>query len=179
MCILFKALGPVANSLVSLLLASFSNEYWQASEVHLEILLMSCSCGLALATLRDCNHFEVVSSFSEYSGRKSFSDQCIHCFEILLMLIENKIPKFKNFNILLRTKHYYLKQLRHIITKVFEQCKIQINIMTCIWMAPPTQWTWVWVNSGSWWWTGRPGLLWFMGLQRFGHNWVTELNWTE
>ena len=99
---------------------------------EMEILLMSCSCGLALATLRDCNHFEVVSSFSEYSGRKSFSDQCIHCFEILLMLIENKIPKFKNFNILLRTKHYYLKQLRHIITKVFEQCKIQINIMTCI-----------------------------------------------
>ena len=44
------------------------------------------------------------------------------------------------------------------------------------WMASPTQWTWVWVNSGSWWWTGRPGVLWFMGLQRVGHNWVTELN---
>ena len=39
--------------------------------------------------------------------------------------------------------------------------------------------TWVWVNSGSWWWTGRPVMLWFMGLQRIGHNWVTELNWTE
>ena len=37
----------------------------------------------------------------------------------------------------------------------------------------------VWVNSGSWWWTGRPGVLRFMGSQRFGHNWVTELNWTE
>ena len=47
------------------------------------------------------------------------------------------------------------------------------------WMASPTQWTWVWVNSGSWWWTGRPGILWFMGLQRVGHDWVTELNWTE
>ena len=46
------------------------------------------------------------------------------------------------------------------------------------WMASSTQWTWVWVNSGSWWWTGRPGLLWFMGLQRVGHDWVTELNWT-
>ena len=33
------------------------------------------------------------------------------------------------------------------------------------WMASPTQWTWVWVNSGSWWWTGRLGVLWFMGLQ--------------
>ena len=46
------------------------------------------------------------------------------------------------------------------------------------WMASPTQWTWVWVDSGSWWWTGRPGMLWFMGSQRGGHDWVTELNWT-
>ena len=47
------------------------------------------------------------------------------------------------------------------------------------WMASPTQWTWVWVNSRSWWWTGRPGVLWFMGSQRVGHDWVTELNWTK
>ena len=39
--------------------------------------------------------------------------------------------------------------------------------------------SWVWVNSGSWWWTGRPGMLWFMGLQRVRHKWATELNWTE
>ena len=44
-------------------------------------------------------------------------------------------------------------------------------------MASLTQWTWVWVNSGSWWWTGRPGMLQFMGSQRVGHDWVTELNW--
>ena len=47
------------------------------------------------------------------------------------------------------------------------------------WMASPTRWPWVWVNSGSWWWTGRPGMLQFMGLQRVGHDWATELNWTE
>jgi len=47
------------------------------------------------------------------------------------------------------------------------------------WMASLTRWTWVLVNSGSWWWTGRPGVLWFMGSQRVGHDWVTELNWTE
>ena len=47
------------------------------------------------------------------------------------------------------------------------------------WMASRTRWTWVWVNSGSWWWTGRPGVLRFMGSQRVGHDWVTELNWTE
>ena len=46
-----------------------------------------------------------------------------------------------------------------------------------IWlMASPIQWTWVWVNSRSWWWTGRPGVLHSMGLQRVGHDWVTELN---
>ena len=45
------------------------------------------------------------------------------------------------------------------------------------WMASPIQWTWVWVNSGSWWWTGRPGVLQSMGLQRIGHDWATELNW--
>ena len=46
-------------------------------------------------------------------------------------------------------------------------------------MASQTRWTWVWVNSGSWWWTGRPGVLRFMGLQRIRHNWVTKMNWTE
>ena len=47
------------------------------------------------------------------------------------------------------------------------------------WMASPTRWTWVWVNSGSWWWTERPGVLRFMGSQRVGHDWATELDWTE
>ena len=47
------------------------------------------------------------------------------------------------------------------------------------WMASLTQWTQVWVNSGSWWWTGRPGVLRFMGSQRVGHDWATELNWTQ
>ena len=47
------------------------------------------------------------------------------------------------------------------------------------WMASPTWWTWVWASSRSWWWTGRPGMLQFMGSQRLGHNWETEMNWTE
>ena len=47
------------------------------------------------------------------------------------------------------------------------------------WMASLTRWTWVWVDSGSWWWTGRPGVLRFMGLQRVRHNWVTGLNWGD
>ena len=44
------------------------------------------------------------------------------------------------------------------------------------WMASPTWWSWV--NSGSWCWTGRPSVLRFLGSQRVGHDWVTELNWT-
>ena len=47
------------------------------------------------------------------------------------------------------------------------------------WMASPIQWTWVWVNSRSWWWTGRPDVLQSMGLQRVRHNWATELTWSQ
>ena len=46
------------------------------------------------------------------------------------------------------------------------------------WMASPTRWTWVWVDSGSWWWTGRPGVLRFTGSKRVRHDWATKLNWT-
>ena len=45
------------------------------------------------------------------------------------------------------------------------------------WMAWPTQWAWVWVSSGSWWWTGKPGVLQCMESKRVRHNWMTELNW--
>ena len=45
------------------------------------------------------------------------------------------------------------------------------------WMASLTGWTWAWVNSRSWWWTGKSGILQSMGSQRVGHDWVTELNW--
>ena len=45
------------------------------------------------------------------------------------------------------------------------------------WMASPTRWTWVWVSSGSWWWTRKPGVLQSMGSQRVGHDWV--IDWTE
>ena len=47
------------------------------------------------------------------------------------------------------------------------------------WMASLTQWTWVWPSSRSWWWRGKPGVLQSMGLQRVGHDWATEMNWTE
>ena len=46
------------------------------------------------------------------------------------------------------------------------------------WMASLSRWTWVWIDSRSWWWTGRPGVLQSMGSQRVRHDWGTELNWT-
>ena len=46
-------------------------------------------------------------------------------------------------------------------------------------IASLTRWTWVWVNSGSWWWTERPGVLRFMGSQRVGHDWATDLIWSD
>ena len=45
------------------------------------------------------------------------------------------------------------------------------------WMASPTQWTWVWASSRSWWWTGKPDMLQSTGLQRVRYSWATELNW--
>ena len=47
------------------------------------------------------------------------------------------------------------------------------------WMASLSQWTWIWASSRSWWWTGKPGMLQSMGLQRIEYDWAIELNWTE
>ena len=55
----------------------------------------------------------------------------------------------------------------------------QVDKGTTGWMASSTEWAWVLGNSRSWWWTGRPGVLRFMGSQRVGHDWATELNWIE
>ena len=68
--------------------------------------------------------------------------------------------------------HWLKPQALYIIKELFWIFKSIYG-----WMASLTQWTWVWVIAGSWWWTGRPGLLRFMGSQRVGHDWATELNW--
>ena len=47
------------------------------------------------------------------------------------------------------------------------------------WMVSLTQWIWVWTSSGSWWWTGKPGVLQSMGMQSARHDWATMLNWTD
>ena len=47
------------------------------------------------------------------------------------------------------------------------------------WVASLTWWTWVWASSRCWWWTGKPGMMRSMGSQRVGHDWMTDMNWTE
>ena len=73
---------------------------------------------------------------------------------------------------------YWCEELTHLKRP---QCRGRLNAVEGDdrgwdgWMASLTQWTWVWVNSRSWWWTGRPGMLQSMGLQRVRHTWTTEL----
>ena len=71
-----------------------------------------------------------------------------------------------------------LASFKSILHKVLSQTVISLLLFLRP-LTLPTQWTWVWVDSRIWWWTGRPGMLQFMGSQRVGHDWVTELNWTE
>ena len=78
---------------------------------------------------------------------------------------------------ILRELLYVLRLLSHPITLSLVQSLLKEgdNRGWDGWMASLTQWTWVWVNSRSWWWTGRPGVLQFMGSQRVRHDWATEL----
>ena len=66
---------------------------------------------------------------------------------------------------------------RTFVGKVMSLLFNMISRLVITFLPRSKRWTWVWVNSGSWLWTGRPGVLWFMGSQRVGHDWATELNW--
>ena len=68
---------------------------------------------------------------------------------------------------------------RKIINIVWDLCVLVKRVWDGNKLVSPAAWTWVWVSSGSWWWTGRPGMLQSMRLQRVGHDWATELNWTS
>ena len=96
-------------------------------------------------------------------------------------ILEEIIPEYSLEGLLLKLKLQYfghLMQIADSLEKTLMLGKIgeRDDREWDVWMASPTQWTWVWINSGSWWWTGRPGVLWFTGSQRVRHDWVTELN---
>ena len=82
--------------------------------------------------------------------------------------------------LMLKLKLQYFAHLMHSFEKtlMLERSKAEVEWDDRGWdgwMVSPTQWTWVWVSSGSWWWTRNPGVLQSMEVQRVGHNWVTEL----
>ena len=94
-------------------------------------------------------------------------------------------PEYSLEGLMLKLKLQYFGHLMHrtdSLEKTLVQGKIEDRRrrgrqrMRC-WMASLTQWTGVWTSSGSWWWTGRSGMLQSLGSQRVGHNWATELNW--
>ena len=88
-------------------------------------------------------------------------------------------PEYSLEGLILKLK---LQYFGHLIGKDWERLKVggEGDDRTWdVWMVSPTWWTWVWLSSRSWWWTRKPGMLQSMGSQRVGHDWATELNWTE
>ena len=82
------------------------------------------------------------------------------------------------FSLTLISEIYSLvkENINYLVSKGIQKLK---NLLISVNMQYSNSITWVWVNSRSWWWTGRPGVLWFMESQRVGHDWATELNWTD
>ena len=88
-------------------------------------------------------------------------------------------PEYSLEGLTLKLKYQYLMRKNDSLEKTLMPVKIEggegDDRGWDAWMVSLTQWTWVWVNSGSWWWTGKPGMLQSMGSQRVRHDWVTEL----
>ena len=97
-------------------------------------------------------------------------------------ILNDNSPEYSLKGLMLKMKLQYLmwcEELTHLKRPwCWERLKVgeEDNRGWDGWMVSPIQWTWVWVNSGSWWWTEKPGVLQSMELERVGHNWATELN---
>ena len=99
-------------------------------------------------------------------------------------ILEEISPEYSLERLMLKLKLQYFGHLRR--TDSFEKILMSVRLKAGGegddrgwdgWMASLTQWRWVWASLGSWWWTGKPRVLWSMGSQRVRHNWRTELNW--
>ena len=100
------------------------------------------------------------------------------------LFIQKEIsPEYSLEGLMVKLKLQYFVHLIHLKRpQCWERCKAGGEGDNRGWygcMASLTQWAWVWVNSGSWWWTGNPSMLQYMESQRVGHDWTTELSWTE
>ena len=97
----------------------------------------------------------------------------------VMSLLFNKLSRLV-ITFLPRSKHLLISWLQSPSAVILESKKIKsVTVSIVSIYLPWSDGTWLWVKSGSWWWTGRPGMLQFMGSQRVRHYWVTELNWTE
>ena len=109
----------------------------------------------------------------------------LDCKEIQLVILKEISPEYSLKGLMQKLKLQYFGHLMgrtDSLEKTLMLGKIEGGRRrgwqrTRCWMASWTQWTWVWVNSGSWWWTRRPGVLQSMGSQRVRCEWATELNW--
>ena len=99
-------------------------------------------------------------------------------------ILKELSPEYSLQGLMVKLKLQYLatwcEELSHLKRPWFERkdCRREEKVMTGwdVWMASPTQWIWVWVNSGCWWWSGSTGMLQSTGLQKVGHDWATEVN---
>ena len=127
-----------------------------------ELMLLNCGCWRRLLrfpwTARRANQSILKAISAEYS------------LERLMLKL-----KFQHFGHLMRRTNSLEKTL--MLEKIEGRRRRGRQRMRWLdgWMVSPTRWTWVWAGSGSWWWTGKPGMLQSMGSQRVEHNWVTEL----
>ena len=95
-----------------------------------------------------------------------------------MSLLFNMLSKLL-IDFLSKNKHLLISWLQSLSVVILELKKIKSVMVSIVSPSICHEVMGVWVNSGRWWWTGRPGMLRFMGWQRVGHDWVTELNWTE
>ena len=122
-----------------------------------------------------CTAASLTRSLQRHLHREGWSNQSI-LKEISLAIFIGRKLKLQHFGHLMRRADSLEKTL--MLVKIKGGRKGDDRGWDC-WMASSIRWTWVWVSSRSWWWTGKPGMLQSMGSQRVRHNWVTELNWTE
>ena len=109
----------------------------------------------------------------------------LDCSEIQPVILREVNPEFSLEGLMLKLKLQYFDHLmqradsfeKNLMLKKLKVGGEGDDRAWDGWMASLIQWTWIWVTSGSWWWTGRPVILQSMGSQRVGHDWVTELNW--
>ena len=107
----------------------------------------------------------------------------LHYLHYLQFILKEISPEYSLEELILKLKLQYFDHLMgrtDWLEKTLILGKIEGRRRGWVgWMSSLTQWWWVWINSRSWWWSGRPGVLQSIGSQRFGHDWATELSWTD